>query len=38
MDYETMNQKMFELSESEKRYLHGDSFDGWKNCSNTKAR
>ena len=30
MDYETMNQKMFELSESEKRYLHGDSFDGWK--------
>lgn len=31
MDYETMNQKMFELSESEKRYLHGDSFDGWKN-------
>ena len=38
MDYETMNQKMFELSESEKRYLHGDSFDGWKKCSNTKAR
>ena len=26
MDYETMNQKMFELSESEKRYLHGDSW------------
>lgn len=36
MDYETMNQKMFELSESEKRYLHGDSFDGWKNVPTQK--
>ena len=36
MDYETMNQKMFELSESEKSYLHGDSFDGWKNVPTQK--